>query len=255
MDKRQSRVHKLTQVLYRRERDLRRQLQAELVAREPLDNTRTQPDFMPIRCFREDGATQTYVIFGSLSDGEIVSKLEFFGSVRDTGQNRVFVSDFGQLWYQDGLIGLTENRADTIPLLRDYLADLPRPFTFLGSSAGGYAALLFGAALDAERIIAFAPQTFLTSKVLNKFGLVRNDGKAFDSQDPFADLLPFLQQQPMTGRIEVHYGSSVQFDRRHAERLDVLDNVTLMPHDIETHGVAKQLLKDRKLHAIITGET
>lgn len=92
-----------------------------------------------------------------------------------------FYLDDKKCWYHQGIAGLSTNIPETVA----YLASVIRPYTdvtFLGSSAGGYAALLFGSLLNVTRVIAFKPQTNL--HYLRPMGV--------DMDTPYADLRPYL---------------------------------------------------------------
>jgi hypothetical protein len=71
-----------------------------------------------------------------------------------------FYLDIYSKWYHKGIVGLSDNIDETVK----YLAEQIKGFTnviFIGSSAGGYAAILFGSLLNIDTVIAFKPQTVL----------------------------------------------------------------------------------------------
>ena len=71
-----------------------------------------------------------------------------------------FYVDFNRCWYAKGLDGITENMDDSIKYLK---TKKHKKNIFMGNSAGGYAALLIGSILEADRVIAFHPQSNLTN--------------------------------------------------------------------------------------------
>lgn len=72
------------------------------------------------------------------------------------------VRDLRQLWYQAGLPGISENVWGTVEYLQQFInIEKPMRIMTLGSSMGGYAALLFGHQLDADVSITFAPKTII----------------------------------------------------------------------------------------------
>ena len=71
-----------------------------------------------------------------------------------------FYVDVHQQWYHKGIDGFSTNVTET----QAYLQNIVRNYKhvlFLGISAGGYAAILFGSLLKINTVIAFIPQTKL----------------------------------------------------------------------------------------------
>jgi len=70
----------------------------------------------------------------------------------------IFLKDANLAWYNKGLAPITNSVLTTAELLRNKIRPYKRAF-FIGSSSGGYAAILFGSLLKVSRVIAFRPQT------------------------------------------------------------------------------------------------
>ena len=68
--------------------------------------------------------------------------------------------DGNQCWYHKGIIGISENIPDTVTYLKSKLNKYKNIY-FIGASAGGYAAILFGSLCEVTKVIAFKPQTHL----------------------------------------------------------------------------------------------
>ncbi len=89
-------------------------------------------------------------------------KFTFWKVLADLPINLVFVNDHCSTWYLEGTPDFASEQA-----LLDHLAALCEPFResgrvmTLGTSMGAYAALRYGAALGAERILAFGPESEL----------------------------------------------------------------------------------------------
>lgn len=76
--------------------------------------------------------------------------------------NRIYVRDRENQWYNRTLNGLGEGLDEVTERLRDLLsANGFDRIDCVGNSMGAYAALLFGARLQARHVLAFSPQTFL----------------------------------------------------------------------------------------------
>lgn len=77
--------------------------------------------------------------------------------------SKLFIIDKTQNSYHSGLEGITTTIDDTVEFLREKIKPYKYVY-FLGVSSGGYAAILFGSLLKVTAVIAFIPQTLLTSR-------------------------------------------------------------------------------------------
>jgi hypothetical protein len=71
-----------------------------------------------------------------------------------------FYLDIYKKWYHRGIDGISKN----IPETKEYLQRQIQGYkkvVFIGSSSGGYAAILFGSLLNVDSVLAFIPQTIL----------------------------------------------------------------------------------------------
>jgi predicted esterase YcpF (UPF0227 family) len=80
--------------------------------------------------------------------------------------SKKFYIDLNKCWYHKGIRGISTNIDDTKIYLENIIKDYKKVI-FVGSSAGGYAAILFGSLLNISYVIAFMPQTFLIRKDMN----------------------------------------------------------------------------------------
>ena len=72
--------------------------------------------------------------------------------------NRHFYTDTYTNSYHDGIFGISNNIDQTVCYLKNEIEKY-KNVIFLGVSAGGYAAILFGSLLNITSVIAFIPQT------------------------------------------------------------------------------------------------
>lgn len=84
------------------------------------------------------------------------NKFEWYGKRIDKGTKHVFLRDIKKQWYLTGI----NQEYNSIEKLSQFLKKETEGFKIitLGSSAGGYAAVLFGSLLNAERIYTFNGQ-------------------------------------------------------------------------------------------------
>jgi predicted esterase YcpF (UPF0227 family) len=72
----------------------------------------------------------------------------------------LFLKDDNLAWYNQGIVGISTDVHTTAEYLRKKIQSYKRVM-FIGSSAGGYAAILFGSLLRVNMVVAFRPQTKL----------------------------------------------------------------------------------------------
>jgi hypothetical protein len=83
--------------------------------------------------------------------------------------DKLFYIDKDQMNYHKGIYGITRNIDETLLYLGEKIKNYKK-VVFMGVSAGGYAALLFGSLLNVTTIIAFIPQTILRKPYDEKYG-------------------------------------------------------------------------------------
>ena len=90
---------------------------------------------------------------------------------RIDGAGFVFVRDVRRSWYHRGIEGLSGDIDETVGVLRATIDALePTRVVTVGTSAGGYAALLFGELLGMDETHAFGPQVFLDGPTRRRLG-------------------------------------------------------------------------------------
>jgi len=75
-------------------------------------------------------------------------------------EKTLFVSDATCSTYHKGIKGLTTNIEETVEYLRTQIEGCDNVI-FIGTSGGGYAAVLFGSLLNVNHVLAFVPPTIL----------------------------------------------------------------------------------------------
>lgn len=104
-------------------------------------------------------------------------------------KRHIFVRDVYKQWYLEGVNSACDTVEKTLSLLKKHLEGCAS-CVCVGSSAGGFAAVLFGSLLGAERILAFNPQ-FTLSPFLE------------DKDCPF--LNPILWRNKNNGSVKRYY--------------------------------------------------
>lgn len=199
--------------------------------------------------FHDDDKTALVVFAGlAVGDGSIAGHphFEFFNVAAGLPVSKLFIRDLDQVWYQRGVSGL----GSSIPEVRDALAvqlDRFEHVVFLGGSSGGYAALLLGALLGVDRVLAFSPQTFVgrgrrrvhrdrrwSSKIAEMY-------RSPELSSTYLDLKPVLQNTLAPTRAAIYYGSRNRLDRVHARRVRRIPGVSIHGYDTDSHGVQRRM--------------
>lgn len=136
------------------------------------------------------------------------------------GITKLLVRDPSDRWYNAGLPGV----GDSVDAVADRVgAELDavgaKRVITLGSSMGGYAAILFGCMLGAERAIAFGPQTILDP--------IFRHSPPTDVPLQVPDLRPIVREHPDTA-VELVAGWDSMLDVFHAQRLAGMSSVRVI---------------------------
>lgn len=189
------------------------------------------------------------ILFGGIAGGVSMPVFEFFRLTAGMPGKKAFLRDPRRGWYQLGLPGVGPTSQD----VRRYLdrviaeADVDR-VVMAGASAGGYAAMLFGAWCGANHVLAFSPQTFIDAANRAAAGDNRWEPQidhlhAANPPEAVYDLRDVLLAVS-TPRIAIHVSNDDPLDMLHAHRLANLPTVTITEHDRGGHRLVKTL-RDR----------
>ena len=187
--------------------------------------------------------------FGGMKSTAGLVAFEFVALTADMPVKKMFVRDPRQSWYHRGMPSHGNNLESIAELLQKIVAeqDVDRLVT-VGSSAGGYAALAFGALLGADRVLAFGPQTTLDREVLSAM----NDHRWDYLLDPlwakgaleesWVDLNTALPRA-LDGntRCGVFFDETVPGDSQHGELLAGIDGVRLYRFGRGGHTLSRHL--------------
>jgi hypothetical protein len=194
----------------------------------------------------------------NLEERELV--FEFLSATEAFPVKRLFVRDPRQAWYHCGMPQHGWTLASVVESLRKLISEHEvERLIVVGSSSGGYAALVFGTLLGADTVLSFAPQTVLDLEILAgmddhrwdpALGPLRNAGRL----DPhWIDLRRALPQARRADtRYEVYFDDSFRADRLHAERLLGIDGVHLYRFGGGGHRLVRKLRDSGALEQILT---
>lgn len=189
-----------------------------------------------------DGTSESstlLVTFGgcALKAGGILP-FEFLGIVSKNfpDLDTYFYIDKNMCWYHQGILGLTEDIQSTVAELSDRISSYDR-VVFMGGSAGGYAAILFGSLLNVDYVVAFNPQTDLHH--VKKHIPSKYDWEKTTSD--YMDILPYFND---TTKYSIYtqdktIKSDIIHHRHHSDRVRELskDNVYVVKVDVGMKGL------------------
>ena len=132
------------------------------------DKKTSVPDFSflePCRVVGPERKKGIVIVFGGLSDKYSFPAATLDHAFAHLGLTAIYLKDFSRLIYLNGVEGLGHNYKDTLSALSLTIQGLPgpaRPLHTFGMSAGSYAAMIYGAALGANKSLVFSPPAGLS---------------------------------------------------------------------------------------------
>ena len=196
------------------------------------------------------------IAFGGIKLGLGMPNFEFFQMARGVPAHKLFFRDVHQAWYHRGLPGVGARIDEIAAFIRAEIKGMGVSRTAVfGNSMGGYAALLFGALIEAHEVHAFAPQIFLSPWSLIRhrdFRWKRDIWRVYFSADRslYLDLREVLRDARAT-QFNVHFSTKNKLDAVHARHLGGLANVHLHDHPEGGHRVVKALRDNGALQQIV----
>jgi hypothetical protein len=202
------------------------------------------------------GSDVVLVAFGALNQQPTIPVFEFFSLLQDVDVDKIFVRDLDQLFYHGGVRGLGSSIPSVARELRELLGDHGR-VVFVGGSAGGYAAVLFGTLLGADEVVVASPQTFL-GHVLRRF---YRDGRWPDRiaaihalpqvQRRYLDLRRVFRRSATRPHCRVFFAEGNTLDVVHVRRLQDFPEVDLHPKPGRSHNVFREMRDNGNLKPLL----
>jgi hypothetical protein len=176
--------------------------------------------------------------------------------------NRILLRDRTNCWYLNGVNGLGHNVDETIAELRQRITMMqPSQIICIGESMGGYAAILYGILLGADRIISAGPLSTFDPFFAEQHHDHRWIGimQQIDAQQTvpraYLDLPSLANAQHFQGQLHLILGMSagedapndINLDMIHAERLTQLPYVYRYEFPEAQHAVTHWLNQHQQL--------
>jgi hypothetical protein len=185
------------------------------------------------------------------------AEFNFVKTLKEYPVNAIFIRDLKNNWYVNGLPGVGDTVDEVCQYLTQQIALLnPSKIIMVGSSAGGFAALLYGSLLKVDSILAFSPQTFMTKSKC----LLYLDYRWLDRViEIYASETVNHRYLDLRARVEQHSNETVivydkyhRLDRLHAERIQG-PHVQLLPKTEGGHNLVRTLRDNGELDLLIRG--
>lgn len=205
-------------------------------------------------------SNRLYFIFGGIASEIGMPPFEFYNASRILTENKIFLRDFTQSWYQNGLPGYGRDVFDIAEYLAAKIRQVnPVDVFFVGNSMGGFAAILFATLIGKGTAIAFAPQTFISP-----FGKLRRLDLRWPKQiaktyfttltkKHIWDLKTLRSANQSMAKIEIHVSTKDRLDLLHARRLRGVSGTTIHEYDVGGHALVRHLRDVGRLAGILQG--
>lgn len=212
----------------------------------------------PVKIELSTNGSNLYIFFGGIAD---MPQFEFYNYTKRINENKIFIRDLAQCWYQDGLPGISNDIHSTAKYIQRQIESLkPKKIFFVGNSMGGYAAMLFGNLIGKGEVIAFAPQTFISPflRLIHRDSRWRKQILATYIKSIFKrkawNLKPLLLRGRGSDKISVFVSKNHRLDYIHALHIKNISGVNVYEFERGGHKVVKLLRDEGKFSAIMSGE-
>ena len=197
--------------------------------------------------------------FGGIMGRIGIPPFEFFSLTGRMPVKRLFVRDLRQAWYHLGI----PHHGSTIPGVAESLNRLIEPhevdrLVVAGTSAGGYAALVFGTLLGADTVLCFSPQTTIDPDILagmddhrwdDRLGALAATGALDARWTDLRDAMPRARCAETS--YNLYFDHSLRGDRLHAERLADLEGVRMFRFGRGGHNIVRALREIGALERVL----
>ena len=206
------------------------------------------------------GSNVLYLFFGGIQAGIAIPPFEFYKASGIINENKIFLRDFSQSWYHEGLHGISGDIDSTALYIENAINEMdPEKLYFVGNSMGGYAAILFHTLLGKGEAIAFAPQTFISSELRKKYKDERWPEQISRmlslpaTKTEAHDLGELLLKRKSGCKIAIFVARNNALDLLHAAHVKKCPGVHVYELDVGGHQLVRVLRDEGKLAHIMAG--
>ena len=176
----------------------------------------------------------------------------------DKSFDKLFIREINPSYFLCGLKNSTKNLQETIDLIKKLTSVKNyRKKVSIGSSSGGFAAILYGQLLNFSKVIAFNPQTVLS---IEKETVVKDNYFQVDlckslrnrnkSDNFYQNCLNLKNLIPFNSKVDIHFSGLSIIDKSYAKFIEH-ENCKLIEYQSSSHLLALQLKENEQLKSII----
>jgi glycosyltransferase involved in cell wall biosynthesis len=204
----------------------------------------------------EKGIDRSHLViaFGGIANQLYLPPFEFFQATNSLPYSKILVRDFNQGWYHLGIDKRLDNFKAVLEKLRKTVEELaPETICTVGTSAGGYAAIVFGHFLKANFVHSLAPQTFIDQNNRERIGEIRwqkDISKIYEMQPDsswFYDLRELLKQYNGKTVYNIHVSRNHSLDMAYAQHMENIPGINIFKYDCAEHNIAKYIKEQNLL--------
>ena len=192
----------------------------------------------------DPGSRRMIVTFAAFPGKLAVRPFAFHTLLDGIDVKTAFLRDHWSAWYHRGVQGIGDGIDEVAEYLSKFAGNADET-VLLGTSSGGYAAIIFGSLLWLEAH-AFSPQVFIHPALREMAHDVRfreeMEGLGEDMDMRYADLRTVIARSRAPAHI--YYSLRHPVDPAHAAHVGDLPNVTLHAFDWDSHLLVREL-RDR----------
>jgi hypothetical protein len=200
-------------------------------------------------------------VFSGLRGRWGARRFDFVRTTQSLRYSRILCRDPYSAWYHNGIGEEASGIRPLAELLRERIEELaPSVKIFIGNSAGGYAAMLFGHMLEADMVHAFSPQTCLKPNYVKRHRRLDQQWKADayerlwaspDAAPDLFDLKAVLKRHNGRTTYFVHMCENNDNDRGAADWIAASKGVRICSYPCTSHGVARHMAKEKLLYKML----
>jgi acyl carrier protein len=202
------------------------------------------------------------VAFTGFAGRYMMRAYDFLDLMGALGYSYILLRDPRRAWYLHGLGGEARDFPSLVRLLHRHIARLaPSRVITVGTSAGGFAALLGGHLLGADCVHALAPQTYLDIPNIVRhrdvdlvrvmwralLGVYRVSGLG----SRLLDARRLLSEDNGRTRYFLHVCTGSATDRKRAGHLADLARVSVLQHPGPDHNVVRAMVRNGFIHQFL----
>ena len=160
--------------------------------------------------------------------------LNYLSSIYKDTYDLLFFIDKHQCWYHKGIDGISTTIDETCEYLNNKIKQYEKVI-FIGTSAGGYAAILFGSLCNVTNVLAFIPQTILSNPINDQVDSITYNRyknlKSRESYTKYSNLKTIINlntQYILYGSLKYQNDINNQHNIMHCVNLDSFQNVKII---------------------------